>query len=243
MPGAPAYCSHCGTVFRSRALGFTDSIGMTVSNIQETCPKCGKRADVLDGTFDFVGDAIKVRKAPPQTIEILAALQEALRAAQGGKSTDEVLAPIKKQSPQLATEAESVIKKHGRTALIVVLLTMLAQCSNLQMTADLNKLIDQMHVYATGKDPYPFGTNERATPVQTPPKSKPKENRPSDDSGPKAPRVLINCPRTGRPVSTGLTCTEARFESIQPQKNPIARCPECGDPHAWKKAEAYLDKT
>jgi hypothetical protein len=56
--------------------------------------------------------------------------------------------------------------------------------------------------------------------------------------------VLITCPKTGRPVPTGLMMSEEVFARESNFANvPTVECRECGETHAWTKKEAYLGST
>ena len=53
--------------------------------------------------------------------------------------------------------------------------------------------------------------------------------------------VLIRCPVTNLPVTTGLFMDKVRFESATLQdKDRRLKCPECREIHVWQKEEAYL---
>jgi hypothetical protein len=53
------------------------------------------------------------------------------------------------------------------------------------------------------------------------------------------PMVLITCPKTRRPVWTGLELDTLSFiwASLREQR---FRCPACGKTHLWNKEDAYL---
>jgi len=54
-------------------------------------------------------------------------------------------------------------------------------------------------------------------------------------------RIMIACPRTGRPVDTGIDIDEEGFKSADLGRNTVT-CPHCGLIHTWQKAQAYLEK-
>jgi hypothetical protein len=154
MARLPAHCSHCGLIFIT-PFGGSNSRNMMYRDNAAQCPRCQHIASVVDGTFDFVGNTIRVISAPPRTIAILSVLQEALRAANAGKNQEEIVAGLKQHSPEFAKAAETAIKG-GRITLAMLLLYLLASCStNFQQTLDWNKLVDQVRVYMTGATPYP----------------------------------------------------------------------------------------
>src|SRR4051812_4973923 len=104
MAGLPAHCANCGLVFESAFLNVTNSESVTFQNIAVSCPRCGGMAKAIDGTFDFVGNTIKVHPgAPPRTVAILKVLQTALREAEAG-AEDKAVKTIAEKSPALAKE-------------------------------------------------------------------------------------------------------------------------------------------
>ncbi len=53
--------------------------------------------------------------------------------------------------------------------------------------------------------------------------------------------VLIRCPVTNLPVTTGLFMDRTSFESATLQEDDRRlKCPECREIHVWRKEEAYL---
>jgi hypothetical protein len=177
VAGLPAHCPHCGHTFISTDLSGIDA-RIIINSVAVECPRCGKSADVLDGQYDFVGNAINVSGAPKKTIEILTALQTALRAAQAGEREQEILAKIGKASPELAVEAQDAVRKGGIYLLILLLLALLHGCTqNIHESVDWNELVDQAHTYITGSDPYPIERTHT-------------EAQESDDKSPKMSRQL-----------------------------------------------------
>lgn len=59
----PVHCPACGLRFSSRMFSFTDPSNVTLSGNRESCPQCGEMADIQDGTYDFVGNAISSFRA------------------------------------------------------------------------------------------------------------------------------------------------------------------------------------
>jgi hypothetical protein len=172
MTGLPAHCSHCGSFFISTSFQFENSTDITFEDIGVRCRRCGKEANGIDGTFDFVENAIRVKQAPPKTIEILKALQGAIAAARAGADQEAIVDELQRQSPEFAGLARQAIRKGGLASLIAILLYLLTSCSaNVHQTLDWNELVDQAHSYMTGADPYPLQGNhiqDQATDEQTP---------------------------------------------------------------------------
>lgn len=52
-------------------------------------------------------------------------------------------------------------------------------------------------------------------------------------------RVLIRCPHSGEPVETVLRLRPAAFQALRGEYS--FRCPHCGQIHAWKKEDAWLE--
>ena len=53
-------------------------------------------------------------------------------------------------------------------------------------------------------------------------------------------RVMISCPKTGKPVYTSFSCDEMAFRDNQFVDKSVP-CPECGEVHIWTTLDAYLE--
>jgi hypothetical protein len=53
--------------------------------------------------------------------------------------------------------------------------------------------------------------------------------------------LLIKCPHTGRPISTGIEVDPESFAKL-PDILSHVTCPECGLEHAWWTREAWLEE-
>jgi hypothetical protein len=53
--------------------------------------------------------------------------------------------------------------------------------------------------------------------------------------------LLIKCPHTGRPISTGIEVDADTFAAL-PDVLSYLTCPECGLTHAWWTREAGLEE-
>jgi hypothetical protein len=62
MTGVPAHCPHCGRIFISSLIGFGPGTTLTLNNVGVSCPFCRQMANAVDGTFDFVGNLVRVQK-------------------------------------------------------------------------------------------------------------------------------------------------------------------------------------
>jgi hypothetical protein len=52
--------------------------------------------------------------------------------------------------------------------------------------------------------------------------------------------LLIKCPHTHRPISTGIEIDPNSFANLRDVLSHV-KCPECGLEHAWWTREAWLD--
>ncbi len=55
-----------------------------------------------------------------------------------------------------------------------------------------------------------------------------------------APQLLITCPSTGEPVSTGVGMERSDFDAVDIEGREFG-CPACGETHIWQKSEAFFD--
>jgi hypothetical protein len=51
--------------------------------------------------------------------------------------------------------------------------------------------------------------------------------------------ILVQCPRTGTPISTGLKTEWVVLHSLPRLAMPL-RCPVCGQTHKWNPADAWV---
>jgi hypothetical protein len=117
MAGVPAHCPHCGRVFVSSLINFGPGTTLTLRNVGVSCPFCRQIANAVDGTFDFVGNLIRVQNAPPRSVAILQVLQSALLAAEKGEPEAKVLGTIKEASPELAEQIQKATVASGKPLL------------------------------------------------------------------------------------------------------------------------------
>ena len=51
---------------------------------------------------------------------------------------------------------------------------------------------------------------------------------------------MIRCPKTDKPLSTGMGMDQASFDSSTLSNNTVGPCPHCQGMHTWSKGEAFL---
>lgn len=113
---------------------FTDS--------KTNCPKCGGPAQIGDGTYRLEDEALTLVAGPPMTWDMIAALKGVVdEAKKHSSTTDDILASIADISPELAATLKS---KFALPAFaLILLLIWLIKSVELNVTVDLNRLIDQ----------------------------------------------------------------------------------------------------
>jgi endogenous inhibitor of DNA gyrase (YacG/DUF329 family) len=55
------------------------------------------------------------------------------------------------------------------------------------------------------------------------------------------PNIMIKCPTTQKPLSTGINMDKRSYESSTLMGNSVD-CPYCKRPHTWSKKDSYLAK-
>jgi hypothetical protein len=152
MAGIPAYCSHCGTILKSRAFRFDGPVyGTTFSGNQETCINCKKMANIIDGTFDVSGDVVSLISGPALSRTILeqfAALVD--KTAKQELSTEELKTEAEKLDPVLGAVVSQVTAKNFGIAALIILVLFIKSCNfKVDATVDINKLYDQWTGHGT----------------------------------------------------------------------------------------------
>jgi hypothetical protein len=141
----PAVCQRCGTIFPSSYVASSAFDVMFSGNQAGPCPSCGGVGNVIDGTFDFVGNVIRVRAASPETIDVLRRLQGAIAAANAAASPAEAVAEATRSLPE-AREEIAKSGASGKAVLVAILLAAMSSCSNsvkFDTKLDINDLIRQ----------------------------------------------------------------------------------------------------
>lgn len=54
-------------------------------------------------------------------------------------------------------------------------------------------------------------------------------------------RIMIKCPKTGKPVPTGVVMDAASFATASLTGNRV-KCPHCPETHRWDKKDAWLEE-
>ena len=91
MTSPPAHCQSCDAFFFSTMMRFENARGISFTNTRVQCPKCGAMAQILDGTYDFVDNAIHLLAGPATTAATLRQIAALLEAARTRGDTREEL--------------------------------------------------------------------------------------------------------------------------------------------------------
>lgn len=147
MQGVPAYCSYCGHVFLAPNLvGGAVGSQFVIKNSATFCERCKHPASIADGYYRMSQTGLVLVNGPTITrhiVDRLAAIANRAReqAKKGTISAEEFLTEISDVSPELA---EKLKAKHSLPVVVLVLvLIWLIKGVNLNITVDVNRLIDQ----------------------------------------------------------------------------------------------------
>lgn len=132
----PVFCDNCGTLFATESLLGGDWRQVSFENVGfGPCPVCGSTGRVLDGTYDFIGDTIRVLSAPEWSLERLGWLQERIAAARAALVAPEaVVDEVVAASPELAALVRPLLQKGWKA--LQILVTILAIVTFVQSQAN-----------------------------------------------------------------------------------------------------------
>ena len=151
MAGPPARCLNpqCGYVFElTNMFGGSGAISNIYMQGNSTrCPRCGSSASMADGVYEYSGSFLKLKHGPPLTRAMIDDLAAIARAAKEKTiDAEEFLAEIADVSPELAAK----LRERGLSYFVIVLvLIWLIKSVSLNITVDVNQLIDQARGAAT----------------------------------------------------------------------------------------------
>jgi glutaredoxin len=116
MNGIPAYCDHCKkTIIAPNLFGGPGAANFTFENSGISCPHCGRMARILNGTYSYQAEVVKLLSGPKSTVERLRELERILKDANKNKSSSEEIAQtIRKELPEFSPFADW-LKQHGPT--------------------------------------------------------------------------------------------------------------------------------
>jgi hypothetical protein len=123
VPGLPAKCSKCGFEFEGRGI----FIEGTVTNVQlwnntESCPRCGGRARIIEGTFNVRDGVVEVLRATASNRILLSRFADVAKLAQAGSlDQEEAISQIAEESPEIRSLLERVPERFRQIFIWVLL--------------------------------------------------------------------------------------------------------------------------
>jgi hypothetical protein len=156
----PAFCGSCGAVFPSSAIIGGDATNVSFRDVDVICPFCGGLARIPDGTYDFVGDTIRILSAPQRTVDELTRLSAILNRGRSSRASPEAVShEIQQEMPELTSLVGLLGLPQTRdhwyqflTLLImIVAFFMNASAGSETTVVDTTEVIN--YVYSQGKGP------------------------------------------------------------------------------------------
>ncbi len=196
----PVFCDHCGTLFAAENFLGGDWRQVTFKDVGfGPCPVCHRNGRVLDGTYEFIGGAIRVLSAPAWSQEKLAWLAARIQAAQAGSvAAEAVVDEVTEVAPELTALVRQLLRQGWKA--IQILVAVLAIVGFIQSQANPpadNEAIDkatQTILHTIQEHPIPGSV--------TSPSSAQARHRSSRDVGAMNPKVVRDRKRKGRAGKT-----------------------------------------
>lgn len=130
-----AQCTRCHLRFASRAIGISgDVTGLTIKNMSETCPRCGGRAHVRDGVYDFTASVITSFRSLDRNG--LITLRDLAQQVQKGRVQPEIAQMQARSAGPAADDVFRTAMAWGVPSLLVALITLWLQISGDAADAD-----------------------------------------------------------------------------------------------------------
>jgi hypothetical protein len=123
MNAPPAICPTCGWEGPAPGIHAVESTGITFGGGTVDCPACGGRAEIVSGTYDFVGGVVRLARDANLTLADIARLRKAAKdARRAGQTPDDFAA----ENPQLAPIVNLIIQQAPGREWLAIVLTVLA---------------------------------------------------------------------------------------------------------------------
>jgi tetrahydromethanopterin S-methyltransferase subunit B len=147
MTAVPVKCPSCGLVFQSRMFSIENSVSITLRGNSEPCIACGAQANLINGTFHAVGEHLTVVSAAKDQSSLITELRAVLEQARDTDAAhDDVIEAISSRSPALAQFLGQFRGTKIFGALILAIIYLLSRIDvnvNIDMTIDVNQLLDR----------------------------------------------------------------------------------------------------
>jgi hypothetical protein len=182
MRGPIGYCAECGAIFESSHFAMGNSRAITFMSVGVPCPQ-GHGARLLDGTFDFVDDAIHLVSGPEFTREVFERLLQVVAEANPETTTaGELATEASKIHPTLGSVIEKLSggdrSKRGAQWLAAIAIGISLIAASCRVNLDVNRLIDQIRGSSPSEGqaarPHEVKDHESKQPARpNPPKKRP----------------------------------------------------------------------
>ena len=121
----PATCTNCGLRFTSRQFHVENSQNVTFDGCTESCPRCGGRAKLQDGTYDFIGSAVAAFRAPGVTRKDIERFRSIAEAAKERRITPDLAGQqIKQINVSFGTLWDWANSNAGALAILISVITL-----------------------------------------------------------------------------------------------------------------------
>ncbi len=119
----PAQCRYCGWLGPAPGIHAENSTGITFVGCEVSCPRCGRMAQIVSGTYDFVGGVVRLVRDANLSLADLSAIRHAAQEARRTGQTQEAFVAA---NPN-ATPIVQFLIQHGKEHdWLVILLMILA---------------------------------------------------------------------------------------------------------------------
>lgn len=174
----PVVCESCGTLFVvTNLIGGSGAANVQIENSRYSpCPACGGTGRILDGLYEFAGDALRSFTAttPYSALHIQRLIRVVKRAQRGEATAQDIADSIQRDAPDLAAVAQRLLvpKTAGDfyamlAVLLAILLYLLTHGDNTMSTEDVEKVThDVVEQVMNEKPPMPVA------PTAEPPRTK-----------------------------------------------------------------------
>lgn len=121
MSKLTAMCPRCGSVDATGVVGGTAT---TFKDVGTRCPRCGGKALIPNGTYDFVGDTVAAFRAPGVTREKIERFREIAKDVEAGQLTaEQASSQVAQLGATLATVWNWTNSNAGALTFLISLLT------------------------------------------------------------------------------------------------------------------------
>src|SRR4051812_42191923 len=118
-----AICPVHGPFTNDSLIGGTGRVTFKSSFV--SCPKCGRPSNIVDGTYDFIGDVLIAFRAPDVTLPKIEAFRQIVESVSRGTiSPEEASQSAKALSLAFTPILEYANKNAGLLALLVAIVTL-----------------------------------------------------------------------------------------------------------------------